>query len=276
MVESGSSNHKALARQGTSTEDIIMASAAAADVTAGIDADELAKFATLERSWWDPKGPMAPLHKLNPIRIACIRDQACQRFGRDPRAPRPLAGLSALDIGCGGGLLAEPLARLGATVTGVDPVPASIEAARWHAQEVGLEIAYDAVPVEDLVLAGRRFDLVIASEVIEHVPDVPDFLAAMAAVTRPGGLAILSTVSRTTESFLKAIVGAEYVLGWLPRGTHSWRRFVRPAELAQLLRTSGLRPVHLAGMTYDPARDEFALGRDTGTNYVIAAVRDGG
>jgi 2-polyprenyl-6-hydroxyphenyl methylase/3-demethylubiquinone-9 3-methyltransferase len=241
-----------------------------------VDPAEVAKFEAMAAEWWDPDGKFRPLHMLNPCRLDYIVDQVAAEFGRDPKAPRPFAGLRLLDIGCGGGLLAEPLARLGATVTGVDPVPTSIEAARWHAQEVGLEIAYDAVPVEDLVLAGRRFDLVIASEVIEHVPDVPDFLAAMAAVTRSGGLAILSTVSRTTESFLKAIVGAEYVLGWLPRGTHSWRRFVRPAELAQLLRASGLRPVHLAGMTYDPARDEFALGRDTGINYVIAAVRDGG
>jgi 2-polyprenyl-6-hydroxyphenyl methylase/3-demethylubiquinone-9 3-methyltransferase len=252
-----------------------MVHAAAADVTAGTDAEELAKFAALERSWWDPKGPMAPLHKLNPVRLAFLRDQACRHFGRDPRAPRPLAGLQALDIGCGGGLLAEPLARLGAAVTGIDPVPASIEAARWHAEEVGLEIAYEARASEDLVLAGRSFDLVVASEVIEHVPDAPGFLAAMAALTRPGGLAVLSTISRTTESFLKTIVGAEYVLGWLPRGTHQWRRFLRPAELAQLLRGSGLRPVRLAGMVYDPARDAFALGRDTGTNYLIAAVRDG-
>jgi 2-polyprenyl-6-hydroxyphenyl methylase/3-demethylubiquinone-9 3-methyltransferase len=253
-----------------------MASAAFASVGTSVDQQELAKFEELGRAWWDAQGPMAPLHKLNPTRIAYVRDRACERFGREPRSPAPLAGLTALDIGCGGGLLAEPLARLGASVTGIDPLETNIETARWHAEEVGLEIAYDAAMVEDLAAAGRTFDLVVASEVIEHVPEVPAFLAAMAEVTRPGGLVVLSTLSRTAASFLKAIVGAEYVLGWLPRGTHSWRRFVKPAELAQHLRGCGLRPVHLAGMAYDPAKDTFALSRDTGTNYVIAAARDGG
>ncbi len=254
-----------------------MASRAAAPAAhaSPTDGEELLKFAALGRRWWDTGGPMAPLHKLNPARLAFVRDEACARFGREPTGLRPLAGLAALDVGCGGGLLAEPLARLGAAVTGIDPVPSSVEAARWHAAEVGLEgIAYEAGTLEETVLAtGRRFDLVVASEVVEHVPDVPAFLRGLGAATAPGGLVVLSTLSRTLRSFAEAIVGAEYVLGWLPRGTHDWRRFLRPAELARHLRAAGLRPVRVAGVAYDPGRDGFALSRDSSTNYLMAAVR---
>ena len=252
-----------------------MASATFVDAESSVDPGELDKFAALGRGWWDPSGPMAPLHKLNPVRVAYLRDRACERFGRDSGSPRPLTGLTALDVGCGGGLLAEPLARLGATVTGIDPVASGIEAARWHAEELGLEIEYRAETLGTLVAAGRRFDLAVASEVVEHVPDVPAFLAELAGAVRPGGLVVLSTLSRTVLSFVKAIVGAEYVLGWLPRGTHDWRRFLRPAELSRRLREVGLRPVHLAGIAYDPGHDRFALHRRPDTNYLIAAVRDG-
>lgn len=248
---------------------------ASAAVASGPDPAELDKFAELGRDWWDAAGAMAPLHKLNPVRVAFIRDQACARLGRPADAPRPLLGLTALDVGCGGGLLAEPLARLGARVTGIDPVAGSIEAACWHAAEVGLAIDYRTAMLGELVAAGQRFDLVVASEVVEHLPDVPAFLAELAAATRPGGLVVLSTLSRTALSFLKAIVGAEYLLGWLPRGTHDWRRFLRPAELARLLREAGLRPVQLSGVRYDATRDSFAPGRQTDTNYLIAAVREG-
>lgn len=250
-----------------------MASAASSDLGMRVDRDELRKFERLGESWWDAKGPMAPLHKLNPTRLTYIRERVCRHFGRDMDTPSPFTGLTALDIGCGGGLLAEPLARLGAGVTGIDPVPEVIRTARWHAEEVGLDIAYETATVEDLLLADRRFDLVIASEVIEHVPDPSAFLAAMAGVTRPGGLVILSTLSRTLTSFVYAIVGAEYVLGWLPRGTHSWRRFVRPAELARQLREVGLRPVDIRGIAYNGARDEFVLTRDPSVNYLMVASR---
>lgn len=239
-----------------------------------LDPAELGKFAELGRGWWDPTGPMAPLHKLNPVRVAYARDRACERFGRDPGAARPLDGLAVLDVGCGGGLLAEPLARLGAAVTGIDPVAASLDAARWHAEATGAAVGYEATSLEAVVAAGRRFDLVLASEVVEHVPDAAAFVAALAAAARPGGLVLLSTLSRTAASFVKAIVGAEHVLGWLPRGTHDWRRFLRPAELARLLREAGLRPVHLAGVAYDAGRDEFRLHRRPDTNYLIAAARD--
>jgi 2-polyprenyl-6-hydroxyphenyl methylase/3-demethylubiquinone-9 3-methyltransferase len=254
----------------------VAAPAGSAATGPAVDQAELDKFAALGRGWWDPDGPMAPLHKLNPVRVAYLRDRARERFGRAATAPRPLEGLDALDVGCGGGLLAEPLARLGAAVTGIDPLTSNVETARWHAEEVGLGIEYLPVTLDALVAAGRRFDLVVASEVVEHVPDVPAFLAELAAVTRPGGLVVLSTLSRTTWSFLKAIVGVEYVLGWLPRGTHDWRRFLRPAELARALRAAGLRPAHLAGIAYDPGRDSFALDRRrTDTNYLLAATRDG-
>jgi 2-polyprenyl-6-hydroxyphenyl methylase/3-demethylubiquinone-9 3-methyltransferase len=216
---------------------------------------------------------MAPLHKLNPIRIAFVRDEACRHFRRDPSAFDPLRGLRVLDVGCGGGLLAEPLARLGAAVTGIDPLDSNIEAARAHAQAAGLELDYRAQSVEGLGLRGEQFDLVIASEVIEHVSEPADFTDALCAVTRPGGMLVITTLSRTVASFVGAIIGAEYLLGWLPRGTHSWRRFLTPAELARLLRASGLRPVTLRGASYDGAHDEFQMGRDPSVNYLLAAVR---
>jgi 2-polyprenyl-6-hydroxyphenyl methylase/3-demethylubiquinone-9 3-methyltransferase len=237
-----------------------------------VDPDELAKFAALGREWWDPTGPMAPLHKLNPLRVAYVRDRACDRFGRDPRRPRPLDGLSVLDIGCGGGLLAEPLARLGGRVTAIDPLSANVEVARWHADEVGVEVDYRVVGIEALAAEGRSYDLVIASEVIEHVVEIDGFVAAMALVARADGLVVLSTLSRTIASLVKAIIGAEYLLGWLPRGTHDWRRFLTPAELGRVLRRHGLRPVHSTGVRYDGSRDRFVPTRDLSVNYLLAAV----
>ena len=239
------------------------------------DASELAKFAALEHDWWDATGPMAPLHKLNPVRVAYIRDRACAHFRRDAAVAQPLAGLAVLDVGCGGGLLAEPLARLGGTVTAIDPLPANIETARRHAEVVGLRIDYRADAIEGLAAGGERFDLVVASEVVEHVAEVPTFIAALAAVTRPGGLLVLSTLSRTLASLFQAVIGAEYVLGWLPRGTHDWRRFLTPAELARALRDVGCRPVHLSGVAYDGAHDRFVLRRDPSVNYLLAASRLG-
>ncbi len=233
------------------------------------DSQELAKFEALAEDWWDTSGPFRPLHRLNPTRLRFIRDTACDHFGRDPKVPPPLTGLSVLDIGCGGGLLAEPLARLGASVTGLDAVDRNIRAAAFHAHEVGLEITYQCRTAEDLADSGAQFDLVLNMEIIEHVANRPAFLKATAALVRPGGLCISSTLNRTTKAFLLAIVGAEYVLRWIPRGTHDWRRFVRPDELNRTLRGCGLRPVRLTGVRYDPYTEEWILDpADLDVNYM--------
>jgi 2-polyprenyl-6-hydroxyphenyl methylase / 3-demethylubiquinone-9 3-methyltransferase len=242
-------------------------------VPSGADAAELERFADLAAHWWDEAGPLAPLHKLNPVRLGYVRDRICQHLGRDPLGDQPLAGLAALDVGCGGGLLCEPLARLGATVTGIDPAPASIEAAVRHARAAGLAIDYQVATAQQLVAAGRQFDLVCAMEVVEHVADQEVFLRTCATLVRPGGGLVLATLNRTFRAFALGIVAAEYVLGWLPRGTHSWQRFVRPSEAARALRRAGLRTLDLSGVVYDPLRDRFRLGPDLGVNYMLFATR---
>ncbi len=238
-----------------------------------LDRAEVAKFAELGEDWWDPEGPMRPLHRLNPARLAWIRERAVRHFGRDPTARRPLAGLTALDVGCGGGLVSEPLARLGAAVTGIDPVRRNVEVARAHAARSGLAVDYRIATLEDLVVRGERFDLVLALEVVEHVPDVTVFVRELAAVVRPGGLVVLSTLARTLRALLLGVVAAEYLLGWLPPGTHDWRRFLRPSELGRLLRAAGLVPVAVTGLAWDGAHDRFVLVRDPSVNYMLAAVR---
>jgi len=239
------------------------------------DRRELKRFEELAGTWWDEAGPMGPLHKLNPVRLTYIRDRICAHLGLDPRGHRALAGVQALDIGCGGGLLCEPLARLGADVTGIDLVSANLIAARSHAEAAGLEIAYREIAAEQLAADGARFDLVCAMEVVEHVSDVPGFLASCATLVRPGGALVLATLNRTIRSFALGIVAAEYILGWLPRGTHQWSRFLRPSEVARSLRSQRLRITDLTGVTYDPLRDRFRLGPDTAVNYMLFAVRDG-
>ena len=241
---------------------------------AGADPDELRRFAGLAGQWWDETGPLAPLHKLNPTRLGYIRHQVCQRFGRDPHAQRPLAGLDVLDVGCGGGLLCEPLAQLGARVTGIDPEPANLAVAAEHAAALGLEIDYRETPAEQLAAEGARFDLVCVMEVVEHVPDQAGFLAACGQLVRPGGGLVLATLNRTLRAFALGIVVAEYVLGWLPPGTHRWSRFVRPSEAARALRRSGLAVADLTGVVYDPLRDRFRLSADPAVNYMLFAVRD--
>ena len=240
----------------------------------GADMAELERFAALAERWWDEAGPLAPLHKLNPVRLAYVRDRICARTGRDPLAQRPLAGLSVVDVGCGGGLLCEPLARLGAAVTGIDLAPESIEVAARHAHSGGLAIDYRVAAAAQLLAEGRRFDLVCAMEVVEHVADQGQFLQDCAALVRPGGGLVLATLNRTFRAFALGIVAAEYVLGWLPRGTHDWRRFVRPAEAARALRRSGLHIEDLTGVVYDPLRDRFRLSRDPAVNYMLFATRD--
>ncbi|HVV94764.1 MAG TPA: bifunctional 2-polyprenyl-6-hydroxyphenol methylase/3-demethylubiquinol 3-O-methyltransferase UbiG, partial [Hyphomicrobiales bacterium] len=186
-----------------------------------VDPDEVARFAALAEEWWDPRGPYAPLHKLTPTRVAYVRDRLARRHGRDVRSLRSLEGLAILDVGCGGGLLAEPLARLGAAVTGIDPAEESIAVARAHAGEAGLAVDFRATTAGALASAGARFDAVIASEVIEHVPDPEAFVATLATLARPGGLVMISTLNRTLRALALAVVGAEYVLRWVPRGTHA-------------------------------------------------------
>jgi 2-polyprenyl-6-hydroxyphenyl methylase/3-demethylubiquinone-9 3-methyltransferase len=244
--------------------------------TAGsADPAELERFDALAAEWWDEAGPMAVLHKLNPVRLGYIRDQAAGLFDRDPRQIRPLAGLELLDVGCGGGVLAEPLARQGASVTGIDLATANLEIARRHAARVGLEIDYRAIEVEALAAEGRQFDLVCVMEVVEHVPDQGRFLDATARLVRPGGGLIMATLNRTARSFALGIVAAEYILGWLPRGTHSWSRFLRPSEAARPLRAAGLTMRDLTGVVYDPLKDRFRLAADPAVNYMLFATRAG-
>jgi 2-polyprenyl-6-hydroxyphenyl methylase/3-demethylubiquinone-9 3-methyltransferase len=238
-----------------------------------VDAAELARFAALAGQWWNPRGKMAPLHKFNPIRLGYIRDIACKRFARDPKRLDCLDGLRMLDIGCGGGLLSEPLARLGADLVGADPAEANIEAARLHAADGGLAIDYRATTAEALAEAGERFDVVLAMEVVEHVADLNLFVELTGAMVKPGGLMIAATLNRTLKSFALAIVGAEYVLRWLPRGTHQWDKFVTPNELEIALARAGLRLIDETGVIYNPLADRWRLGSDMDVNYMVTAER---
>jgi 2-polyprenyl-6-hydroxyphenyl methylase/3-demethylubiquinone-9 3-methyltransferase len=240
-----------------------------------IDAAEVARFEALGEEWWDAKGPMAPLHAINPVRLAFLRDVLVRRFGRDGRGLRPLKGLRVLDIGCGGGLLSEPLARMGAEVTGIDPAPGNVDVARLHAGRSALDIDYRAVPAEDLVAAGETFDVVLALEVVEHVADVGLFIRQAARLVGPGGLFVGSTLNRTGKSFALAIVGAEYVLRWLPRGTHRWDRFVTPDEFEAVLAAAGLAVTEKAGLSFDPLRGQWALSGDLDVNYFLIAEAAG-
>jgi 2-polyprenyl-6-hydroxyphenyl methylase / 3-demethylubiquinone-9 3-methyltransferase len=247
------------------------------DAERSVDRTDLVQFERLGAAWWDEDGPMAPLHRLNPTRIRFIRDVATKHFGRPVSAGGvigwPLAGLKVLDVGCGGGLLAEPMARLGGQVTGIDPAPSNIEAAQAHANEGGLTIDYRATTAEALARDAERFDLVLASEVIEHVVDQPRFVATLASLVAPGGLLVVSTLNRTAKAFLLAIVGAEYVLGWLPRGTHQWDRFITPDELSGFAKAAGLGDVALEGITYNPLKDVWSRNPDTDVNYLMSATR---
>jgi 2-polyprenyl-6-hydroxyphenyl methylase/3-demethylubiquinone-9 3-methyltransferase len=239
-----------------------------------IDPAEIAKFAAMADEWWDPTGKFRPLHRLNPTRLAFIRDRAAARHGRDLLSPRPLAGLRLVDIGCGGGLLSEPLARLGARVTGIDAGEKNIGVARHHAGESGLDIDYRVASAEALAAAGEQFDIVLAMEVIEHVADPAGFMAACASLVAPGGLLIVATLNRTAKSFAFAIVGAEYLLRWLPRGTHDWRRFLRPSELTGLVRPHGLKLAEAVGVVYSPLADKWRLApEDLDVNYMLRFER---
>lgn len=238
-----------------------------------VDPAEVERFSRLASQWWDPNGKFRPLHKIGPPRIEFARDEICRRLERKVEGMRPLAGLKILDIGCGGGLLCEPLARMGASVTGVDPADASIAAAKMHAEQQGLAIDYRAVEAETLVAEGRTFDAVLCLEVVEHVPDPAAFVKTCAALVRPGGVLILSTINRTLKAYALAIVGAEYVLRWLPVGTHRWDRFITTSELEDHVRNSGLRVWETRGLVYNPLRDSWSLGNDTDVNYMMSAAK---
>lgn len=238
-----------------------------------VDPQEVAQFAALAESWWDTDGPMRPLHALNPVRIGYIRTQFLAHFGIETNNLRPFAGRQMLDIGCGGGLVAEPLARLGGTVTAIDAAAPSIAVARTHAAAAGLSIDYRATTAEDLLAEGHQFDIVTALEIVEHVADPAAFLATCAGLVAPGGLLILSTLNRTPQAFGLAILGAEYLLRMLPRGTHSWRKFRKPSELAAPLRASGLTVTNVAGVAYRPLTGDWALTPSLAVNYMLTATR---
>jgi 2-polyprenyl-6-hydroxyphenyl methylase/3-demethylubiquinone-9 3-methyltransferase len=238
-----------------------------------IDEAEVARFAALADTWWDPRGKMGVLHKFNPVRLGFIKDAACRQFGRDGRRLDSLAGLRILDIGCGGGILCEPLARIGAQVVGADPAAPNIEAAKLHAAEAGLAVDYRATTAEALADAGERFDVVLAMEVVEHVADLSLFVGRCAEMVRPGGLMIAATINRTLKSFALAIVGAEYVLRWLPRGTHQWDKFVTPNELEAALARHGLSVIEEAGVIYSLLADRWQIAQDMDVNYMVSAAR---
>jgi len=238
-----------------------------------VDPVEVARFAALAAQWWDPRGKMGMLHKFNPVRLRYIKEAACRQFARDPKGLDSLAGLRILDIGCGGGILSEPLARLGGDVVGADPAVPNIEAAKVHAAGAGLRLDYRATTAEALADAGERFDLVLAMEVVEHVADVALFVQRCAEMVKPGGLLIGATINRTLKSFVLAIVGAEYVLRWLPRGTHRWDRFVTPNEFEAALERHRLRVVAQTGVVYDLLADRWQLAPNMDVNYMLAAAK---
>ena len=238
-----------------------------------IDPAEIAQFSRISEQWWDPHGPMAALHKLNPVRLAYVRDCVAGHFGRDPKRLDSLVGLRMLDIGCGGGVLSEPLARLGAAVMGADPSADNIAVAQAHAAKSSLAIDYRSATAEDLAKAGEVFDVVLAMEVIEHVADVGLFVETAAALVKPSGLMVVATLNRTIKSFALAIVGAEYILQWLPRGTHQWDKFVTPNELEIAIEQSGLRFIDETGVIYNPFADRWQLAADMDVNYMIVAEK---
>lgn len=238
-----------------------------------VDQREIERFAAGAHSWWDPEGSFRPLHALNPTRLFFIRDRLARHFARDGAALSPFSGLTLLDIGCGGGLLAEPMARLGFRVVGCDADGNAIGVARAHAEEAGLAIDYRVSGIEPLALRGERFDAVLGLEIIEHVADIGLFFAAVGKLVRPGGAFIGATINRTARAFALAVVGAEYVLGWLPPGTHDWRRFVRPSEFVLGLRRNGFKVSELSGVSYDFLRQEWRLSNNLDVNYMISATR---
>ncbi|MEO0621034.1 MAG: bifunctional 2-polyprenyl-6-hydroxyphenol methylase/3-demethylubiquinol 3-O-methyltransferase UbiG [Pseudomonadota bacterium] len=241
---------------------------------AGVDPGEIAKFEAMAAEWWDPSGKFKPLHMLNPCRLDYVVRQVAATHQRDRTAPRAFEGLRLLDIGCGGGLLCEPMARLGAEVVGVDPAARNIPVAKIHAEQSGLEIDYRVATAEDLAAAGERFDVVLNMEVVEHVPDPAAYIATCASLVAPGGCMLTSTINRNPKSYMMAIIGAEYVMRWLPKGTHEWSKFITPDELCEMLSKGGLDPVDRTGFVFNPAAWVWRLShRDLSVNYVTTALQ---
>ncbi len=241
-----------------------------------IDAAEVAKFEAMAAEWWDPKGKFKPLHMMNPCRLDYITGQIAAEFDRDLTTPLPFKGLRLLDIGCGGGLLSEPMARLGADVVGADAAEGNIPVAQIHAEIQGLDIDYRHTTAEDLVAAGERFDVVLNMEVIEHVADPLAYLGACKTLLKPGGLMLCSTINRNPKSFAVAIIGAEAIMRWLPRGTHDWRKFITPNELGNLLTQAGLHEVDRKGFVFNPISWRWSISdRDLSVNYVTASTNPG-
>jgi 2-polyprenyl-6-hydroxyphenyl methylase / 3-demethylubiquinone-9 3-methyltransferase len=242
--------------------------------TSTIDPAEVAKFEAMAAEWWNPEGKFKPLHLMNPCRLDYITSQIAAEFGRDLATPNPFKGLRILDIGCGGGLLSEPMARLGADVVGADAAPRNIPVARLHAEAAGLEIDYRHTTAEDMAAAGERFDVVLNMEVVEHVADPLAYLTACQILLKTQGLMICSTLNRNPKSYLFAIIGAEHVMRWLPKGTHDWKKFITPDELYDLIRKAGLDPVDRKGMVFNPLGWSWSLSaRDLSVNYVTASVK---
>ncbi|UWQ79263.1 bifunctional 2-polyprenyl-6-hydroxyphenol methylase/3-demethylubiquinol 3-O-methyltransferase UbiG [Leisingera sp. S132] len=241
-----------------------------------VDPAEIAKFEAMAAEWWDPHGKFKPLHMLNPCRLDYITNQIAGEFGRDLTSQRPFEGLRLLDIGCGGGLLSEPMARLGATVVGADAAEGNLPVARIHAEQSGLEIDYRHTTAEALADAGEQFDVVLNMEVVEHVTDPLSYLTATQKLLKPGGLEICSTINRNPKSFAMAIIGAEVIMRWLPRGTHEWSKFITPSELFELLQHAGLKPVDRKGFVFNPITWNWSVSeRDLSVNYVTASVKPG-
>jgi 2-polyprenyl-6-hydroxyphenyl methylase / 3-demethylubiquinone-9 3-methyltransferase len=238
-----------------------------------VDETEVARFSAMAAEWWDPHGKMRMLHRLNPVRLSFIKEAACRQFGRDGKRLDALAGLRILDVGCGAGILSEPLHRIGAHVVGADPSAASIAAAKQHAEQAGLAIDYRATTIEALAADGERFEIVLAMEVVEHVADLGLFVKQCAELVKPGGILIAATINRTLKSFALAIIGAEYVLRWLPRGTHRWDKFVTPNELTAALERWGLCVVDETGVIYNLLADRWQAASDMDVNYMMAAQK---